>query len=342
MKDRPYILVTGGAGFIGSHTVVALIEQGFIPVIADDFRNSDRQVLEGIKAITGVQTRCEAIDVSDFEALEAIFKKYNFSGIIHFAAYKAVGESVKSPLKYYKNNVSSLISCLELAEKYRVKNFVFSSSCTVYGDPDTVTVSETSPIKKANSPYGATKQVCEQIIEDLHRSGSQLRVLNLRYFNPVGAHPSGLIGELPIGTPTNLFPFITQSAIGKLPPILVHGNDYATPDGTCVRDYIHVMDLAVAHTKGLQWLDSHDQAVCEVVNVGTGQGASVLEIIYTFEEITGGLLKWQFGPRRPGDVPQIYADATKALEMLGWNAEYSIKDAVRDAWNWEQKLAHAH
>ncbi|MBL4862787.1 MAG: UDP-glucose 4-epimerase GalE [Crocinitomicaceae bacterium] len=339
MKHAKNILVTGGAGYIGSHTVVELIERGYNPIIADDFRNSDPRAIEGIQAITGKYPELKKIDVTDIEQLRSVFEQYEFSGVIHFAAYKAVGESVEKPLFYYKNNVGGLLNCIELAEEFDVPNFVFSSSCTIYGDPkDSVVVTEDSPLQEANSPYGATKQMCERIIDDVHKSGSQLRLLNLRYFNPVGAHSSSEIGELPLGKPNNLLPFVTQTGAGVLGELTVFGNDYNTPDGTCIRDYIHVVDLAIAHIKGFEWLDQLEEPQLETVNVGTGKGVSVLEVIDTFENISKQKLKWKFGERRAGDVEQIYANVTKAKDLLGWKAIKSIEDAVRDAWNWELKM----
>lgn len=340
MKNARNILVTGGAGFIGSHAVVTLIEQGFHPVIVDDFRNSDRRVLHGIEQITGVTPTFHEVDVNEKGALRSIFEQYTFEGVIHFAAYKAVGESVEKPLMYYRNNLVSLINCIELCEEFHVLNFVFSSSCTVYGEPDDAVVKESTPVKPANAPYGQTKQIAEQILKDVHASGSTLKILCLRYFNPIGAHSSGIIGELPTGVPSNLVPFVTQTAIGKLEKITVFGDDYPTSDGSCVRDYIHVVDLAEAHLNGMEWLAKEEKSVYEVVNVGTGQGASVLEIIHTFENVTGISLNWSIGPRREGDVSQIYADPTLASELLHWKAKRSLEDSLRDAWNWEQKLAN--
>lgn len=341
MNQSPKILVTGGAGYIGSHTVVELINQGYTPVIADDFRNSRKTVLDGIERITGKRPEIHEIDVTNVEKLEVLFQQHDFAGVIHFAAYKSVNESVNFPLKYYQNNIGSLATCIELCEKYEVRNFVFSSSCTVYGEPDEAVVSETSPRKRANSPYGNTKQVSEDLLNDMHKSGSALRILSLRYFNPIGAHPSGEIGELPLGVPNNLVPYLTQTAIGKLQELTVFGNDYDTPDGSCVRDFIHVMDLADAHIKGLEWLRKQDDGLYDITNIGTGKGASVLEIIHTFEEVNGISLNWKFGPRRSGDVSQIYADVSKASDQLGWHAQKTLADSVRDAWNWEQKLANA-
>lgn len=334
-----YILVTGGAGYIGSHTVVELQSKGYTPVIIDDFRNSKESALDGIENITGVKPILEIVDVCDLSALEQVFKKYNATGIIHFAANKAVGESVDNPLMYYQNNVVGLINMLKMAEKYNVLNFVFSSSCTVYGEPkESAIVTEEFPIQDANSPYGATKQFCERIIDDVNKSGSALKMMRLRYFNPVGAHSSSEIGELPLGKPNNLLPYVTQTAIGKLECLTVFGDDYNTDDGTCIRDYIHVVDLAKAHIKSLDWLENQVKPVVETINIGTGKGVSVLDIINIFEKETGQKLNWKFGKRRAGDVEQIYADASKANKVLGWKAEKTTSDAIIDSWNWELKL----
>lgn len=340
VKNASNILVTGGAGFIGSHTVVSLMEQGFNPVIVDDFRNSEKRVLKGIEEITGSIPDVHEVDVVDKEAMRTIFQKYSFEGIIHFAAYKAVGESVQNPMMYYRNNLVSLMNCIELCEEFGVKSFVFSSSCTVYGEPDEIIVHENTPAKPANSPYGQTKQVSEQILKDAIASNNGLRVLCLRYFNPIGAHESSAIGELPLGVPNNLVPYVTQTAIGKLNQLTVFGDDYNTSDGSCIRDYIHVMDLAEAHIHGLQWLTEQEDNTYQVVNAGTGVGVSVLEIIHTFEKVTGSKLNWKIGPRREGDVSQIYADPKLAAELLGWKTKRSIEDCLQDAWNWEQKLAN--
>lgn len=338
MEDKK-ILVTGGAGYIGSHTVVQLYKEGYTPVIVDDLRNSSERVIEGISKITGEMPLYYRIDINDLEAFEHVFKANKFIGIIHFAAYKAVGESVELPLKYYHNNLIGLLNCLDLVAKYKVPNFVFSSSCTVYGEPDgSSNVTEDTPIKIANSPYGATKQMCERILLDLHKSGSDLNILCLRYFNPIGAHESSLIGELPLGKPNNLLPFVTQTAIGKIDCLTVFGNDYNTEDGTCIRDYIHVIDLVNAHIKGVEWMDNQEKGVYEVLNIGTGKGVSVLEIINTFEHVSGVKLNWKFGPRRSGDVEQIFANSKKANDLINWTAEKSVEDAVRDAWNWEKYL----
>lgn len=342
MTGRKKILVTGGAGYIGSHTAVALAEEGFEPVIVDNFSNSHRSALEGIERICGVPVAFREVDVCDPAALRTVFQEFSLDGIIHFAAYKAVGESVANPLKYYRNNLDGLINCLELAEEFGVKEFVFSSSCTVYGEPkETSTVTEETPVGETQSPYAVTKLIGEKIITDFVAAGAGLKVLNLRYFNPVGAHPSGLIGEFPLGKPNNLLPALMQTAAGKMDQLRVNGSDYPTPDGTCIRDYVHVSDVAEAHVKGLKWLSDREENTVEVINVGTGKGTSVLEIIHTFEEISGSSLNWTFGPRREGDVMEIFADVTKAEKVLGWKARRNVRDAVVDAWNWEQRLKNA-
>lgn len=335
-----HILVTGGAGYIGSHTVVALQKQGFIPVIADDFRNANPVVLEGLRHILGHDSIVHRVDICDKPAMEALFEKYTFTGVIHFAAYKAVGESVQKPLAYYQNNLVGLLNILALIEAFEVQNFVFSSSCTVYGEPQGAKeVSEATPKQLPESPYGYTKWMGEQIIADFHRSAPQLKLMNLRYFNPVGAHPSARIGEFPIGKPNNLLPFVTQTAIGKQAHLTVFGNDYPTRDGSCIRDYIHVMDLAEAHVAALTYLMDQNEGLLEAVNIGTGEGTSVLEIVKAFERITGQALPHVIGPRRAGDVIEIYANAAKGKELLGWNARLTIEDAIRDAWAWENYLA---
>ncbi len=339
MNKSKYILVTGGAGYIGSHTVVELIKNGYTPVILDDFRNAQETSINGINAITGQDVIVRKVDVCDLLKLKAVFNEFDFEGIIHFAAYKAVGESVEKPLSYYRNNIMGLVNCLDLAIEKGVENFVFSSSCTVYGEPEnSKVVNENSPIQKANSPYGNTKQVGEEIIEDVVTSGAPIRVLNLRYFNPVGAHSSALIGEFPIGKPNNLLPVITQNGVGKLNGMTVNGNDYDTVDGTCVRDYIHVSDVANAHVKGMDWLIANDGFFAENINIGTGRGTSILELINIFENVSGTKLNWKYAARRSGDVVEIYADVTKAKQILNWQSQLSVNDAVRDSWNWELKL----
>lgn len=338
MKSK--ILVTGGAGYIGSHTAVALANAGYEPVLVDNFVNSSKSVLEGLKQILQAEPTFYEADCTDKQQMEAIFKKEgNIRGVIHFAAYKAVGESVAEPVKYYQNNLGSLLVLLELMEQYGVAELVFSSSCTVYGQPDELPVTEQSPTKPANSPYGRTKQMCEDMLRDTVASGRTLKTVALRYFNPVGAHPSGLIGELPSGVPNNLIPFVTQTAAGLRKKITVFGDDYNTPDGTCIRDYIHVMDLADAHIKAFEYLrDRSEASFYDVVNVGTGQGNTVLEVIRTFEEVSGQSLNYELGPRRPGDVEQVWADVAKANAALNWKTQHSLEDALRDAWRWQQNL----
>jgi len=339
MEKQHYILVTGGAGYIGSHTVVELKAAGYIPVIADDFRNANRIVLNGLTELINEEPLLHEVDVCNSTDMRELFEKYPFVGIIHFAAYKAVGESVLDPLKYYHNNIQGLVNVLELALEFSVLNVVFSSSCTVYGEPEGVkVVNEDSPKSKPNSPYGNTKAIGEQILADVFKSNPELKIMNLRYFNPVGAHPSALIGEFPIGKPNNLLPFVTQTGIGKQQELTVFGNDYPTPDGTCIRDYIHVVDLAKAHVKAINFLSSKEDGVIEAVNIGTGNGTSILEVINIFEDVAGQSLNWKFGPRRPGDVIEIYADASKANRLLEWQAEYTISDAVEHAWKWEQTI----
>jgi len=335
-----YVLVTGGAGYIGSHTVVALVENGYTPIILDDFRNANRIVLDGLTKILGFLPEIIEIDVCDDKALRAIFQKYSFEGIIHFAAYKAVGESVQNPLKYYQNNLSGLINILNKMLEFGIKNLVFSSSCTVYGEPKEIKeVSEDSPKNLPSSPYGYTKWIGEQIMEDTFLAHPELCLINLRYFNPVGAHKSSFIGEFPLGKPSNLLPFVTQTAIGKQDFLTVFGNDYPTRDGTCIRDYIHVMDLAEAHVKALAFLEDHKKGCLEAVNIGTGKGTSVLEIISCFEEVSKCKLNWSFGPKREGDVVEIFANCDKASNLLGWKSKLSINDAVIDAWKWELFLS---
>lgn len=340
MSMNKHILVTGGAGYIGSHTIVQLVEYGYIPIIADDFRNSNKIVLSGLDDIIGHQIVTHEVDICDYSQLKPLFEKYHFDGIIHFAADKAVGESVNNPLKYYKNNIGGLVNVLELSVEFNVPNFVFSSSCTVYGEPiDIKEVDELTKLSKANSPYGNTKLIGEQILQDLHTSGSDIKIISLRYFNPIGAHPSGLIGEFPVGKPNNLLPFVTQTAIGKQKELTVFGNDYPTTDGTCVRDYIHVCDLADAHVKALDLLQKKERNFIDQVNIGTGKGTSVLEIITAFKKLTGEKLNWKFGPRRNGDVVEIYANVAKSESLLNWKCKYNFQDAILHAWQWEKHLA---
>jgi len=334
------ILVTGGAGFIGSHTIVDLIQNGFNVISVDNFSRSSANALEGIKNITGKEVENFNIDLTDFNATRDIFLAHkDIVGVIHFAAYKAVGESVLNPLLYYNNNISSLINILKCVEEFAVENFVFSSSCTVYGNPDESCVTESTPQKKAESPYGATKQIGEKIIEDFLKNIINTKAVLLRYFNPVGAHPTAQIGEQPIGKPMNLVPAITQTAIGKLPKMFVHGNDYNTRDGSCVRDYIHVCDIANAHTKALSFLiENKNNTQCEVFNLGSGTGVTVLEAIKTFEKVTNQALNYEIGARRSGDVIAIYANNNLAKEKLGWQTKYNLEDMMQTAWKWELHL----
>ena len=334
------ILITGGAGYIGSHTVVELVKANYFPVIVDDMRNANPSAVKGIAELIGFEPEIHYIDVCDEVALEKVFQLHSFSGIIHFAAYKAVGESVELPLKYYKNNIGGLLSICELALKYKVHNFVFSSSCTVYGEPNLVkTVSEETPKSAPNSPYGNTKLIGEAILDDVQLANADFKVIKLRYFNPIGAHSTGLIGEFPLGKPSNLLPFVTQTAIGKLDCLTVFGDNYPTKDGTCIRDYIHVVDLAEAHVAAISKLENMTIPCLEAVNIGTGTGTSVLEVITTFERISNEKLNWKFGANRPGDVIEIFANAEKAKKFLNWEAKHSLEDSIKDAWNWEKKLA---
>lgn len=333
------VVVTGGAGFIGSHAVVELVAAGFRPVIVDDLRNSEERILQGIEAITGAPPAVHRVDCNDPVAMDRVFRTEGpVHGVIHFAAYKAVGESVADPAKYYANNIGSLAVVLQVMTRHAVERIVFSSSCTVYGQPDTLPVTELSPDRNAMSPYGYTKVVCEQLLRDEAVARPTLRAMLLRYFNPIGAHPSGLIGELPVGVPNNLVPFVTQTAAGLRKELVVFGNDYGTPDGSCVRDYIHVVDLARAHVRALEHAAVMDVPV-DVINLGTGRGNSVLEVVRAFEEETGAALPYRIGPRRPGDVEAIYADATKAGKVLGWHCTHGLRDALRDAWRWQQRLS---
>lgn len=333
------ILVTGGAGYIGSHTIVKLYEEGYNPIILDNFSNSDKSVLEGLKKITGREFTLYKGDILDRTLFDKIFTENNIDGVIHFAAKKAVGESVEKPLLYYRNNVSGLIVLLEAMAHHGVNSLVFSSSCTVYGEPDSLPVTEKSPKKTATSPYGNTKQIGEEIIEDTVISGVELKAIALRYFNPIGAHPSSEIGELPLGVPNNLVPFITQTAAGLRKSLTVFGNDYNTPDGTCIRDYIHVMDLADAHVKCLKHIENlENTSHFDVINIGTGKGNTVLEVIKSFESITGVPLNFDLGSRRSGDVEKVYAGVSKSSETLKWETKHSLGDSMRDAWNWQKKL----
>ncbi|SDK76007.1 UDP-glucose 4-epimerase [Pedobacter sp. ok626] len=332
------ILVTGGTGFIGSHTVVELHNAGYEVIIVDDFSNSNPKILQQIEAITGTKPEFVELDLCDEAKVNEFVSQHNdITGVIHFAAFKAVGESVQQPLKYYRNNFYSLINLIN-AFNSKV-NLVFSSSCTVYGQPDVLPVTEDAPTKKAESPYGNTKQIAEEILQETCAVTPQLKVTSLRYFNPVGAHHTALIGELPIGVPQNLVPFITQSAIGKRGPITVYGNDYDTPDGSAIRDYIHVVDLAKAHVAAIKRLESNKaSANYEVFNLGTGKGSSVLQIIDAFESSTGVKLNYTIGPRREGDIEKVWGDVTKSTKDLGWKAELDLKEMMSSAWKWEQYL----
>lgn len=335
------ILVTGGTGYIGSHTVVELQSAGYEVVIIDNLSNSNIGVLDGIEAISGVRPAFVEGDVTDRDTVKKLFEEHpDIKGIINFAASKAVGESVEKPLLYYRNNLDSLMNLLEFMPEFGVKGIVFSSSCTVYGEPDVNPIDETAPIKPATSPYGNTKQISEEIITDYIRSGAPIKSILLRYFNPVGAHPSALIGELPLGVPNNLVPYLTQTAAGLRKELTVFGDDYNTPDGSCIRDFIDVVDLAKAHVAAIhRMLDKEDTDAVEVFNLGTGRGVSVLELIDSFERTTGVKVPYKIGPRRAGDIEQIWAIPTKANEVLGWKAEVPIDETMRNAWAWQCHLA---
>jgi UDP-glucose 4-epimerase len=332
------ILITGGAGYIGSHTAVALLEAGYQPIIIDDFSNSEKSALTGLKKITGEDIPCYEGDCNDAELMDSIFTENKLSGVIHFAAYKAVGESSMLPLKYYNNNINSLLVLLETMNKHKVANLVFSSSCTVYGQPDKLPVKESTPRKDAESPYGNTKKICEDIMVDLVKSKGPLAAIALRYFNPIGAHTSSSIGELPIGVPSNLVPFVTQTGVGIRKELTVFGDDYDTPDGTCVRDYIHVMDLAEAHVKAISHLKQKDAPFYDIYNVGTGNGNTVMDVIKAFEKVSGKPLNYKVGPRRPGDVVKVWADTAKINQELNWKARFNLEEALRDSWNWQLAL----
>lgn len=334
------ILVTGGTGYIGSHTVVELQNSGYEVVIVDNLSNSRIEVLDGIESISGIRPLFENFDLTQKEKLDAFFQKYsNIDAIIHFAAYKAVGESVEKPLEYYRNNLISLMNLLEAMKKYNVPNFVFSSSCTVYGQPDKLPVTEQTPRKQAESPYGNTKAIAEDIIGDTMKAHQELKGIALRYFNPIGAHPSARIGELPLGVPNNLIPFLTQTVAGIRPMLSVFGDDYSTPDGSCIRDYIHVVDLAKAHVVAIErLLNNKNKQNFEYFNVGTGNGVSVLEIINSFERATGKAVPHKIIARRAGDIEKIYADTTLANTELGWKAESTLDETLLSAWKWQENL----
>ncbi len=339
MKGK--ILVTGGTGYIGSHTVVELHAAGYEVVVIDNLSNSNIEVLDGIEKISGKRPVFVEGDCTDINTLRRLFEENpGINAIINFAASKAVGESVQKPLLYYRNNITSLINLLELMPKYNIKGIIFSSSCTVYGqpDPENLPVTEDAPIKPAESPYGNTKQVNEEIIRDDINSGAPIKAILLRYFNPIGSHPTAIIGELPNGVPMNLIPYVTQTAMGIREQLKVFGNDYDTPDGTCIRDYIYVVDLAKAHVKAMERVLDTDSDKLEVFNVGTGRGVSTKEIVDAFEKATGVKVNWTYAPRRAGDIEKVWADPKKANEVLGWKAETSLEDTLKSAWNWQVKL----
>ena len=338
MKGK--ILVTGGTGYIGSHTVVELQNVGFEVVIIDDLSNSTAGVVDQIAQITGIRPEFHPFNLQNLDLLDAFFEQSKgISAVIHFAAFKAVGESVKKPLSYYRNNILSLVNLFECMEKYRVNNLVFSSSCTVYGQPDQLPVTEQTPRKEAESPYGNTKIVCEDIIRDYTKANPRIQSIALRYFNPIGAHPSALIGELPNGIPNNLVPFVTQTAAGLREQLQVFGNDYNTPDGSCIRDYINVVDLAKAHVVAIErLLEKKNASSFEFFNVGTGKGVSVLELLNAFEKATGQKINYRIVGRRAGDIEKIYADTTKANQILGWKSTTTLEETLLSAWNWEKKI----
>ena len=333
------ILVTGGCGYIGSHTIVDLIENGYDVISVDNNSRSNANVLKGIEQITGKKVKNYKVDLCNFDDTFAIFQENeDIIGIIHFAAYKSVAESVEQPLVYFENNLTSLINLLKCVQEFKTPHFVFSSSCTVYGNPDNIPVTENTPLKSAESPYGSTKQMGEQIVNDFAKSSGTQSIL-LRYFNPAGAHPSAAIGEMPVGKPQNLVPAITQTAIGRIPKMFVHGNDYPTRDGSCIRDYIHVCDIANAHTLSLKYLEQgKNTRLCEVFNLGTGNGVSVLEAIHAFEKVNGVKLNYEIGPHRPGDVVAVYANNDLAKNLLGWNPKFSLEEMMATAWKWELRL----
>ena len=334
------IVITGGAGFIGSHTVVALQEKGFEVIIIDDLSNSSIDVLDRIQTISGVKPVFYKTDICDYDRLDEIFKDNDdIIAVIHFAAFKAVGESVNDPLKYYRNNILGMVNVLEVMKKYEVNNFIFSSSATVYGQPDVLPATEETPVQHATSPYGNTKQINEEILSDTIKAQEGLKGISLRYFNPIGAHPSALIGELPIGTPNNLMPFVAQTAAGIHKELMVFGGDYNTPDGTAIRDYIHVVDLAQAHVVAMKrLLDEKNKSAYEVYNLGTGKGFSVLEVIKSFEKTSGKKLNYKIVDRREGDIEQIYASTLLANGELGWTAQLNLDEMTRSAWQWQLNL----
>ena len=333
------ILVTGGCGYIGSHTIVDLVLNGYEVISIDNNSRSNPVILKGVEQITGTRIKNYKVDLCNFDDTFAVFQENtDITGIIHFAAFKAVGESVEKPLLYFENNLDSLINLLKCAQEFHVPHFVFSSSCTVYGEPDTVPVTESTPVKKAQSPYGLTKQMGEQILQEFCKTSSS-RCILLRYFNPAGAHPSIAIGEMPLGKPQNLVPAITQFAIGRIPRLVVHGTDYPTRDGSCIRDFIHICDLSHAHTLALQHLETAPAGdPCAIFNLGSGNGITVLEAIHAFEKVSGLKLKFETGPRRSGDVAAVYANNNLSREQLGWVPQYSLEDIMDTAWKWERRL----
>lgn len=333
------ILLTGGAGYIGSHIAISLVENGYEPILLDNFSNSEKHILDQINSLAGKPVKVYSADCSDPITFDKIVKEEGkIDGIIHLAAFKAVGESVQKPLKYYNNNLSAMWAVLDAMTRHGIENLVFSSSCTVYGEPDTEVVTEQTEKKPAFSPYGYTKQVCERMMEDLNNTDSKISQISLRYFNPIGAHPSAKIGELPIGTPNNLVPFITQVAAGWREKITVFGSDYETTDGTCIRDYIHVVDLAQAHVLALGKILDSEGSSLETFNIGTGQGTSVKEIIDIFQDVNDKPINVEYGDRRAGDVPSIFANSDKAKTELGWEAKFGIEDCLKHAWEWQKTL----
>ena len=338
MKDK--VIVTGGCGYIGSHTVITLIHHNYEVVIIDDFSNSSPQILDRIERISGVRPHFEPVDLKSFEATQAVFKTHkDAKAVIHFAAHKAVAESIQNPLMYYQNNLFSLLNVLKAQQENSINHLIFSSSATVYGNPSKMPITEDAPTQRSSSPYGNTKKIAEEILEDFTNSQSEISVISLRYFNPIGAHASGQIGEFPSGIPNNLMPYITQTAAGIREKLMVFGNDYPTKDGTPIRDYIHVVDLAEAHLKALErLLDASATSPLEVFNLGTGNGFSVLEMIKAFEAVSGSPLNYEITDRRPGDVPEMFASTTLAKNVLKWEASRNLKDMIQSSWTWEQNL----
>lgn len=339
MDGKKRVLVSGGAGYIGSHTAVELLNAGYDVVVIDNLSNSERESVAGVESITGKKVAFEMVDTCDIAELKAVFEKYQFDSVIHFAAYKAVGESMAEPLKYYQNNLVSFMNILSMMKEYGRPNILFSSSATVYGDAEHLPVTESTPRQPATSPYGNTKQIAEDILRDCCRAYEHIRGIALRYFNPIGAHPSSLIGELPRGVPNNLVPFITQTAAGIRKCLSVFGNDYDTPDGTCLRDYIDVVDLAKAHVAAVDRMTSDTmEERYEIFNIGTGRPVSVLELLNTFEKVNDLKLPYRMTDRRPGDVPAVWAETSRANEVLGWKAENSLEQTLRSAWKWEKRI----